>query len=90
MIIRVRVLVCWSVHNEAQDESAKQQRVLGSGRARPAPRRKGRTQNRAHARNADLYLEERQTRRRETVSEGGDVVEIETQSTATEVRRVGG
>jgi len=69
MIVRVRLLDCWSVHDEAQKQSAKQQRILGRRRARVALRRKGRTQDRAHARNTDLYLEEWQDRRRETVNE---------------------
>ena len=68
MITRVRLLDCWTVHDEAQKQSAKQQRVLGSRRARPAPRREGRAENRAHAWNTDLYLEEWQGRGGETVS----------------------
>jgi hypothetical protein len=54
---------CWSDRHEAKNETANQQGIFRGSRARPAPRRQERPQNRPHVRHARLRLEERQSRR---------------------------
>ena len=69
MIIRAEQQSYWGDRHETESQAANQQRVLRRRRARPAPRCQGGAQDRAHARHSYLRLEERESRRREAVTE---------------------
>ena len=68
MITRAAIQYYWNKDHEKESEEGNQG-VLRRRWARPPPRRKGRPQDRTHARHPDLYLKERQSRRRKTVNE---------------------
>jgi hypothetical protein len=53
----------WNKDHDENESEEGNEGILRRCRARPAPRRKGRPQDRTHARHADLYLGERQSRR---------------------------
>jgi len=68
MIIRQLHRGCWNKDHETYSGKERNEGILRRRWTRTPPRRQGRAQDRPHARHADLHLEERQSRRRKTVT----------------------
>src|SRR5690242_13950135 len=68
MIIRQLHRGCWNKDHETYSGKERNEGILRRRWTRTAARRQGRAQDRPHARHADLHLEERQSRRRKTVT----------------------
>jgi hypothetical protein len=68
MIIRQLHRGCWNKDHETYSGKERNEGILRRRWTRTPPRRQGRAQDRPHARHAGLHLEERQSRRRKTVT----------------------
>lgn len=68
MIIRQLHRGCWNKDHETYSGKERNEGILRRRWTRTPARRQGRAQDRPHARHADLHLEERQSRRRKTVT----------------------
>jgi len=81
MITPVINRACWRNTHETKRQESEPIKVLHCGRTVASPRRQGRAQDRAHARNSHLRLEGRQGRRGEAVIDSdfgivGDIFKV--------------